>query len=145
MSDEALQYSHSGSRYLLGYGAGFFGIWQRDDASTPLHRFPRTDEGWREAWVAYVGLEPEHVEVGLRGASTIAPAPTDATAGPNGPGGDVGRRRASPGWWILPVLFGLLGGVIAWTQVRRFDRPAATAMLALGLFESLLAAWYLYG
>lgn len=150
MSDRALQYSHSGSRYLLGFGEGFFGIWERGADDAPLRRFPRTDAGWHEAWTAYIALEPVHVEVGLRAAAT-----GDGGEGGGGGGGAGNTRsaetsaratgRASLGWWVLPILFGLLGGVIAWAQVRRFDPLAARAMLALGLCETVLAAWLLYG
>ncbi len=67
-ADEALQFSHSGQRYLLGYGESFFGIWDRLMPGHPVRRFPRTDEGWREAWLAYVAMEPHHAEVGIGGA-----------------------------------------------------------------------------
>jgi hypothetical protein len=58
-----LQYTHSGTRYLLGYGADFFGIWDRQDPSRPIETFPRTDEGWAEAWRRYVAIEDTFVEV----------------------------------------------------------------------------------
>jgi hypothetical protein len=48
--------SHSGSRYLLGQGADFFGIWDRDKPGGPVQRFPLTDGGWREAGLAYQAL-----------------------------------------------------------------------------------------
>src|SRR5947208_154661 len=41
----ALQFSHSGVRYLLGYGTDFFGIWDRNAPGGPAQRFPRTDMG----------------------------------------------------------------------------------------------------
>ena len=64
---EAMQYTHSGQRYLLGYGADFFGIWDRDQLAQPAQRFPRTDEGWRAAWAQFVAWEPNSVEVGIGG------------------------------------------------------------------------------
>jgi uncharacterized RDD family membrane protein YckC len=67
--NEALQFSHSGSRYLLGFGQEFFGIWDREAPGEPVERFPRTDEGWREAWLRYTSLEPTRTEVGMPGAS----------------------------------------------------------------------------
>ena len=63
----ALQYTHSGQRYLLGYGADFFGIWDRNALSEPVRRYPRTDDGWRQAWQDFTGWEPNSVEVGIGG------------------------------------------------------------------------------
>jgi hypothetical protein len=59
----AQKYTHSGYRYVLGYGADFFGIWDRQSPNTPTERFPRNDDGWRQAWLRYVALEPNHVAV----------------------------------------------------------------------------------
>jgi hypothetical protein len=66
----AQKYTHSGYRYVLGYGADFFGIWNRDNPTTPTERYPRTDQGWRDAWAKFASLEPNQVPV------------PDATAGP---------------------------------------------------------------
>ena len=63
VGEGAQQFSHSGARYLLGYGADFFGIWDRNLAGGPLQRFPRTDDGWRAAWAAYSAMEPVNVAV----------------------------------------------------------------------------------
>jgi hypothetical protein len=81
-SGAAQRYTHSGYRYVLGYGEGFFGIWDRQDPSAPTERFPRTDDGWRQAWLRFVAQEPNHVAVpdatagamgGAQGASPAAP------------------------------------------------------------------------
>ncbi|MEX2101526.1 MAG: hypothetical protein WEA54_03215, partial [Actinomycetota bacterium] len=63
----ATQYTHSGQRYLLGYGGDFFGIWDRNQLSEPVRRYPRTDAGWRQAWQEFVAWEPNSVEVGIGG------------------------------------------------------------------------------
>ncbi|MGH2680895.1 MAG: hypothetical protein ACRDG8_10520 [Actinomycetota bacterium] len=63
--DQVLQYTHSGSTYLLGYGRTFFGIWQRSDPATPLERFPRDDGGWAAAWRRFTAIESNYAEVGL--------------------------------------------------------------------------------
>ena len=60
-----VQYTHSGTRYLLGYGRTFFGIWDRQSPATPVERFPRTDDGWSEAWRRYTQIETNFSEVGL--------------------------------------------------------------------------------
>jgi hypothetical protein len=79
-SGAAQRYTHSGYRYVLGYGEGFFGIWDRQDASAPTERFPRTDDGWRQAWLRFVAQEPNHVAVpdadagAMGGGQTASPA-----------------------------------------------------------------------
>jgi hypothetical protein len=67
VGEGALQFSHSGLRFLLGYGQTFFGIWDRHTPGGPVRWFPRTDDGWRDAWLAYVAMEPNSVAVGLGG------------------------------------------------------------------------------
>jgi hypothetical protein len=65
-SDAAvMQYTHSGTRYLLGYGRTFFGIWDRQDPATPVEKWPRTDDGWAQAWRRYTQIENNFAEVGL--------------------------------------------------------------------------------
>ena len=72
----AVRFSHSGFRYVLGYGPDFFGIWARDQPGPPVERFPRTDQGWVEAWNRFHAMEPQAVEVPqpqtATGASTAA-------------------------------------------------------------------------
>jgi hypothetical protein len=68
VGEGALRFSHSGYRYLLGYGPDFFGIWDRETPGGPVSRFPRTDEGWNQAWNQFSGLEPKAVEVPHGGA-----------------------------------------------------------------------------
>jgi len=75
----AQKYTHSGYRYVLGYGPDFFGIWSREDPSAPAERYPRTDQGWRDAWTKFASLEPNHMPVpdsaGAMGTATGTPAP----------------------------------------------------------------------
>lgn len=81
-SDASVHYSHSGYRYVLGYDADRFGIWDRQSPSTPSETFPRTDEGWRSAWLRFVALEPKHVEVpgGGSPAATSSGGPVEGAA-----------------------------------------------------------------
>jgi len=51
-------FTHSGFRWLLGYGADFFGIWDRQSPGPPVWRFPKNDDGWAQAWTHFAGLEP---------------------------------------------------------------------------------------
>jgi hypothetical protein len=73
----SVQYTHSGFRYVLGYAAESFGIWDRQSPGGPVETFPRTDDGWRSAWISFVGLEPNHVPVGPGGQRTV-----ESPAGP---------------------------------------------------------------
>ena len=60
---EKLEFTHTGSRYVLGYANDYFGIWDRGNPSAPVHRFPRTNEGWQAAWVQFTSIESNFVEV----------------------------------------------------------------------------------
>ena len=73
-SPSTVQYTHSGYRYVLGYGADLFGIWDRQGPGSPVEQFARTDEGWRNAWIRFVSLEPNHVPVGSEGPSAAGGA-----------------------------------------------------------------------
>jgi hypothetical protein len=63
VGEGALAFSHSGTTYLLGWGATFFGIWNRNVPGGPARTFPRTDEGWRDAWLEYARMETNFVSV----------------------------------------------------------------------------------
>jgi Domain of unknown function (DUF4328) len=80
-----VRFSHSGFRYVLGYGRDFFGIWGRDQPGQPVERYPRTDQGWAQAWNRFNAMEPQAVEVPEQPSSAGAPAATTATAGASGP------------------------------------------------------------
>jgi hypothetical protein len=69
-----VRYSHSGYRYVLGYDKDYFGIWDRQNPSTPAERYPRSDEGWRQAWIRFASLEPGSVAVPQGGGAASAPA-----------------------------------------------------------------------
>ena len=56
-SDVKIEFTHTGSQYLLGYGADYFGIWDRNAPQQPVERFPRNDQGWVTAWQRYVSIE----------------------------------------------------------------------------------------
>ncbi len=63
VGEGALRFSHSGERYILGYGADFFGIWDRTTPGGPVLTFPRTNDGWNQGWNRYLAWEPRCVEV----------------------------------------------------------------------------------
>lgn len=43
------------------------------------------------------------------------------------------RRKRSAWWFLLPVLLGLPGGIIAWFILRRDDPPMASICLWFGV------------
>ena len=144
VEDEVLQFSHSGERYLLGYGTDFFGIWDRRAPGGPVRRFPRTDDGWREAWLAYVSMEPHRAEVGM-GSGVAGPVqPVPATVQPGG-SSQPWSTPVSGAWWLLPIFMGWIGGLIAWLVNRDADPKKARAMLITGIAISavglLLVLW----
>lgn len=134
--DEPLQYTHSGRRHLLGYGGDFFGIWDREHPATPVSRYPRTDDGWRAAWLAFTSQEPAHTEVGLTTGRSSAATHASAYGMPSGSPMPV-RRRISGAWWLLPIFMGWLGGLIAWLINKDVDPQRARAMLILGVVLSV--------
>ena len=130
--DEVLQYTHSGRRYLLGYGRDFFGVWDRALPGRPIARYPRTDAGWRQAWSAFADREPESTEVGMGPAGTPRGAPSSATPVPR-----PAPRRVSAAWWLLPIFMGWLGGLIAWLVTKDVEPDRARAMLVTGIAISV--------
>jgi hypothetical protein len=58
-----VEFTHSGERYLLGYADDFFGIWDRQAPAVPRERFPRTDDGWRQVWQRYAGIETNWMDL----------------------------------------------------------------------------------
>lgn len=145
MTDAPLQYTHSGSRYLLGYGEGFFGIWDRLRADPgPAERFPRDDAGWAAAWIRFTALEPDHVVVGLGGSGGAPSTPDGAPS--DGPVDEVRptRDRIPGAWWLLPLVLGWIGGAIAWFALRRRDPRVAAWMFLAGIVSNVVGLW-LYG
>ncbi len=69
VGEGAIRFSHSGDRYILGFGTDFFGIWDRTTPGGPALTFPRTNEGWNQAWNHYLAWEPRAVEVPHAGAA----------------------------------------------------------------------------
>ncbi len=137
---QALQYTHSGRRYLLGYGADFFGIWDREHPGAAIATFPRNDEGWRQAWLRFVADEPYNTEVSLGAGSSMAtqqPAGWSNAPSPSYDYGATAPRRVNGAWWLLPILLGWLGGLVAWLVNKDIDRGKANSMLITGIGLSI--------
>jgi hypothetical protein len=52
-----LTFSHEGPRYILGYSQDYFGLWDKAAPGPPLQRFARTEDGWKQAWDAFMRAE----------------------------------------------------------------------------------------
>jgi hypothetical protein len=134
--NEAIAFSHTGYRYLLGHGADFFGIWDRQAPGTPIQRFPRTDAGWRDAWQQYAVLEPGGQPVAQPG--TPEGAPIGYTEPPRTNGMAVASLVLGIlwFWWIgsvLALIFGYVGkSEIDRSGGRQSGRGLAIAGIVLG-------------
>jgi hypothetical protein len=62
-TEAKIEFTHTGSRYLLGYGADYFGIWDRNAPQQPTERFPRNDQGWASAWSRYSVIETNWMDL----------------------------------------------------------------------------------
>src|SRR5919109_1269278 len=142
----AVRYTHSGFRYVLGYGPDTFGIWDRQSPSgIPAESFPRTDEGWRTAWIRYVSLEPNHVEVTQGSPGMGAPAVAPGWGAPSGtgpqPGDDQVLQYTHSGVTYLlgygRTFFGIWRRSDPSTPMERFARDDAGWAAAWRRFTSI--------
>jgi len=62
-AETKIEFTHTGSRYLLGYGGDYFGIWDRNSPQQPIERFPRNDQGWAAAWQRYAAIETNWMDL----------------------------------------------------------------------------------
>jgi hypothetical protein len=78
--------AHIGSRYAVGTGEGFHGIWDAQAPGDPVQRFPYSDDGWRAAWNAFRSLEPSSAPTApSMSGSAFTPPPPPSAAGPYQP------------------------------------------------------------
>ena len=73
----------------------------------------------------------------------IGPGPGTSPAGPGrppvtAPPGSTSATGVNPLWWLLPILFGLLGGLVAFLVNRDRDPRTARAMLIVGAGLTIL-------
>jgi hypothetical protein len=111
---ESIQFSYTGQRFVLGYGGGFYGIWDRLAPGGPIQRFPRTDEGWRSAWLQYSAWEPGAQPVssvtGIGGGSTTTAASpaTGRTPSTAGPGWTRSAQQRTNGLAVASLVLGIV-------------------------------------
>lgn len=58
-----IEFTHTGSRYLLGFTPDHFGIWDRNTPQQPVETFPRNDDGWAAAWARYAAIETSWMDL----------------------------------------------------------------------------------
>jgi hypothetical protein len=58
-----IEFTHTGSRYLLGFAPDHFGIWDRNTPQQPVETFPRNDDGWAAAWARYASIETSWMDL----------------------------------------------------------------------------------
>jgi len=136
-------FAYVGERFLLGYGADFFGIWERPGRDEPERTFPRSDDGWAAAWLAFRSLEPNAARV------TVPPAPgggpIEPPDDPSLSAGETSAVLATPGSRLLARLLDglLLGGVVLILLAISGRYPADTSAAALS--AALPGVWWLLG
>jgi len=155
VGEGAVAFSHSGFRYILGYGTDFFGIWDRQVPGSPVARFPRTDDGWDQAWNAFVAWEPKSVEVPRTGAAPDGRTPSTPFASTSGRAtwtvalvglGTVLALLTAVLWAThIGTLRGLRDGTVSGSSAQASEDRAAgleTTLLFVILFAGL--AWVMW-
>ena len=137
-----VRYTHSGYRYVLGYSADSFGIWDRQSPAQPSERFPRTDDGWRQAWLRLVALEPNNSAVDQATSGEGQPsASTPASATPMDPDDMVAVQYTHSGTRYLlgygRTFFGIWDRQAPATPVEKFPRDDAGWAAAWGRFTQI--------
>ena len=137
-----VRYTHSGYRYVLGYSADSFGIWDRQSPAQPSERFPRTDDGWRQAWLRFVALEPNNSAVDQAASGQRQDsASTPASATPMDPNDMVPVQYTHSGARYLlgygRTFFGIWDRQAPATPVEKFPRDDAGWAAAWGRFTQI--------
>lgn len=137
-----VRYTHSGYRYVLGYSADSFGIWDRQSPAQPSERFPRTDEGWRQAWLRFIALEPNNSAVDQAASGQGQPSTsTQPSAPPMDPDDTAAVQYTHSGTRYLlgygRTFFGIWDRQAPATPVEKFPRDDAGWAAAWGRFTQI--------
>jgi len=132
LAGDVVQFTHSGQRYLLGYTAQSYGIWDRAAGGPPARRYAKTDEGWRAAWHHFAALEPRAVDVRLPDPATtpVYAAQTNGYA--------IASLVLGILWlWGIGSILALIFGYVGKNQIdeslgRQTGRGMAVAGIVLG-------------
>ncbi len=144
-----LQLTHSGARFALGYGTDYYGIWDTQNPGSPVQRYPKTTEGWNEAWRVFSAWEPSGSALGTAGSGgttgTVAAQSTNGQAVAALVLGIVSLVL----FWIpfVGLVCGILGVVFGWLGMQRADRGTtgkgmAVAGLVTGIIGTLIGLWW---
>ncbi|HEX7247572.1 MAG TPA: hypothetical protein VF351_05665 [Actinomycetota bacterium] len=134
-----VRYTHSGYRYVLGYTADDFGIWDRQSPAQPSERFPRTDDGWRQAWLRFVALEPNNTAVDTgAGAGSVQASGQGVAADPD----DISavQYTHSGSRYLLGygrTFFGIWDRQAPATPIEKYPRDDAGWAAAWGRFTQI--------
>jgi hypothetical protein len=113
----ATQYLFTGSKFLLGFAPGFYGIWHRVDPNEPVQAFPRNDEGWRKAFATFHVWEPnaQPLDPALKAAAPPSARPSQERRNTAGTaGGVLGILGFVLSWFpVLGIVIGLILGIMA--------------------------------
>lgn len=126
------RFTHSGYRYILGYTPELYGIWDREAPGPPVQRFEHTHDGWAQAYLAYVALEPNAVEVAPAGHAVGAGRATRTN------GLAIASLVLGIVWlWGIGSIMALVFGYISKDQIdrsqgRQEGRGMAVAGIVLG-------------
>jgi hypothetical protein len=74
VGDQRLGVIHQGSRYVFGFAATYYGIWDDSAPGEPVERFPATAAGRSDAWRRFEELDPAAAEVDPVSIGFPAPA-----------------------------------------------------------------------
>ena len=135
-----VRYTHSGVRNVLGYTADSFGIWDRQSPSDPTERYPRTDDGWRQAWLRFSALEPNHVTVDQQGGIPAGQS-TPAAGAAVDPDDNAAVQYTHSGTRYLlgygRTFFGIWDRQAPTTPVEKYPRDDAGWAAAWGRFTQI--------
>lgn len=136
-----VRYTHSGFRYVLGYSTDSFGIWDRQSPAQPSERFPRTDEGWRQAWLRFIALEPNNTAVEGAESTGASSTPEGGPATPMEPDDVAAVQYTHSGTRYLlgygRTFFGIWDRQAPEAPVEKFPRDDAGWAAAWGRFTQI--------
>jgi hypothetical protein len=148
-SSEQPTFSHSGHRYLLGYTSVEYGIWDRQAPGGPVQRYPKSDQGWADAWGAYQSLEAPAAEPAPSPAvTTPAPTPAETTPPPlpasppqpaapspaSAPTAQLPAAAAGPSFQITGALVAMVLKVTGWALLGVLPVAGIGFLIAGGPF-----------
>ena len=129
---------------LLNRVAEQFG---QDKVDAILKDDPALKQAWNLQLVRDVSKEfgPEKADVLLKDNPTLKQEYDVTINLPNEDFADPSKERGGPSglWYLVPLFFGLIGGIIAYAAVKDKDESMATACLLLGFIIFFAQVFFL--